>query len=131
MADQSLAEKTIELLNEIMRWRDGIEAALAYANGSHSFDDVVKKILTGEVHFFSYPECFTIMQIIIYPQHKNYHCFLAGGNQQALDAVRDEMLANAKALNCKHLSISGRHGWVRRLSTRGWKHVYSTMYLEI
>jgi hypothetical protein len=127
----SLAEKTIALLEDIMRWRDGIDAALSYAQGSHTFDDVVKKILTGEVHFFSYAECFTIMQVINYPQYRTYHCFLAGGNQAALDAVRDEMLSNAKALNCRFLSISGRHGWVKRLTSRNWKHVYSTMYLEV
>ena len=128
---QSLAEKTIELLNEIVLWQGGIEAALSYANGSHTFDDVVKKILTGEVHFFSYPDCFVIMQVILYPQYKTYHCFLAGGNQKALDKVLDEMTANAKHFDCRYLSLSGRHGWVRRLKTRGWQHTFSTMYLEL
>lgn len=129
--DTSLAEKTIGLLNEVMRWRDGIEAALSYAEGSHTFDDVVRKILTNEAHFFSYDDCFLIMQLVHYPQYKNYHCFLAGGNQAALDNARDQMIANAKALQCRYLSISGRHGWVKRLVSRNWKHVFSTMYLEL
>lgn len=127
----SLAEKTMDLLTEILRWRTGIEAALDYAEGSHTFDDVVRKILTNEVHFFAYPDCFLIMQVVLYPQYKNYHCFLAGGNQTALDRARDDMIANARALNCRHMSISGRHGWVRRLASRNWKHVFSTMYLEL
>lgn len=129
--EPDLATKTILLMNDLLRWKDGIEEALSYSNGSHTFDDVVRKVVTGEVHFYSYDECFTIMQVIIYPQYKTYHCFLAAGNQEALDNVRDDMLEVARTLGCRYLSISGRHGWVKRLQSRGWKHVYSTMYLEV
>ena len=129
--DTDLATKTILLMQDILRWKPGIEEALSYSNGSHTFDDVVRKIVVGEVHFYSYEGCFTIMQVIQYPQYRTYHCFLAAGNQDALDNARDDMLRAAKRLECRYLSISGRHGWVRRLVTRGWKHVYSTMYLEV
>lgn len=129
----SLAEKTKLLMDDLLKWQDSIEAALQYSEGSHTFDDVVAKVIRGEVHFYTYPGCFLIMQVINYPQFKNYHCFLAGGSQEALDAVRDDMLSAAKAIGCRHLSISGRHGWVKRLQSQGrqWRHVFSTMYLDV
>lgn len=128
---QDLADKTIALMMDIKRWKDGLEEALSFAEGSHTFDDVVEKIITGQVHFYSYPDCCLIMQVVTYPQFKNYHCFLACGNQDALDNARDDMLRMAQQLGCKNLSISGRVGWVRRLKSRGWKHVFATLYLEV
>ena len=127
----SLAEKTALLMGEILHWRDGIEDALQYGEHSHTFDDLVGKVLTGQLHFYNYEECCLFMQIVQYPQFKNYHCFLATGNQEALDAAGVDMSRIAREFGCKHLSISGRPGWERRLKVRGWKHVLSTMYLAV
>lgn len=130
-SDLSLAEKTILLMQEILAWREGIEQALTYGRGSYTFDDMIAKVITGEFHFYNYPECCLFMQVVTYPQFKNYHCFLATGTQEALDAAGEDMERMARQLGCKHLSISGRPGWERRLKARGWTHVLSTMYLEV
>lgn len=127
----SIAEKTVMLMQDILKWRDGIEDALKHGEGSHTFDDVVARVLRGELLFFNYPECCLFMQVIQYPQFKNFHCFVAVGNQDALDAAGWDMAKLANEYGCKHLSISGRVGWERRLKARGWKHVLSTMYLEV
>jgi hypothetical protein len=126
-----LATKMKLLMDDLLHWKEGIEDALSYADGSYVFDDVVAKVIKGEVHFYTYPECFVIMQQVIYPQHKNYHCFLAAGNQEALDGVLQDMLGAAEALGCKNLTITGRHGWVKRLRSRGWKHTFSTLSLPV
>lgn len=127
----SLAEKTVLLMTEILNWRPQIEDALQYGEHSYTFDDVVGQILVGNFHFYNYPECCLIMQVVQYPQFKNYHCFLAAGTQEALDAAGPDMERMGRQLGCRHLSISGRPGWERRLKVRGWKHVLSTMYLKI
>jgi hypothetical protein len=87
--------------------------------------------MRGELHFYTFEGCCLFMQEIHYPQFKNYHCFVAVGDQESLDKAGVHMAAMAKEYGCKHLSISGRVGWERRLRTRGWKHVLSTMYLEL
>jgi hypothetical protein len=127
----SIAEKTVLLMQEILSWREGIEEALKYGEGSHTFDDVVAKVLRGEFHFYNFEGCCLFMQVVHYPQFKNYHCFVAVGTQEALDAAGVHMQEVARQAGCKHLSISGRVGWERRLRARGWKHVLSTMYLEL
>ncbi len=127
----SLAEKTMLLMQDILSVREGIEAALAHAYDSYSFDDVVFKILSGECHFYKEDECFTIMQVITYPQYKTYHCFLASGTQEALDDIWEKMQVIAKALNCTYVTITGRPGWARRLKSRGWVHRYVTMAKEV
>lgn len=128
---ENLASKTILLMQDILHWKYHIDGALSYAQGSATFDDIVAKIVNGQCHFYSYNDCFLVMQVVEYPQYKVYHCYLAGGKQEALDDALFDMLSVAQTLGCRHLSLTGRHGWVRRLSTRGWKHVYSTMYLEV
>ena len=49
----SLAEKTALLMGEILHWREGIEDALQYGEHSHTFDDLVGKVLTGQSHFYN------------------------------------------------------------------------------
>jgi hypothetical protein len=126
----NLAQKTAILMHDILEWQEGIETALTYGESSHTFDDVVGKILRGELHFYKFDGCCLIMQLVVFPQFKNYHCFVAAGDQESLDNARDYVLAMARQYGCKHLSISGRVGWERRLKARGWKHVLSTLYLE-
>lgn len=127
----SLAEKTIMLMTDILKWRDGLEAALHHGGDSHTFDDVVARIIAGELHFYDFVDCCIIMQLVHFPRFKNYHCFAASGTQEALDEARKHMFEMGKHLGCKHISISGRPGWERRLKSRGWKHASTTMYMEI
>lgn len=127
----SLAEKTIMLMTDILKWRDGLEAALQHGGNSHTFDDLVARIITGDLHFYELGECRIVMQLVVYPRFKNYHCFAAAGTQEALDAAQAHMLEMGKHLGCKHISVGGRVGWERRLKARGWKHGSTTMYMEI
>lgn len=127
----SLAEKTVLLMQDILKWRSGIEKALAHGEGSHTFDDVVARVMRGELHFFTFDGCCLFMQVVQYPQFKNYHCFVAVGDQESLDAAGVHMQNLAREYGCKYLSISGRVGWERRLRTRGWVHVLSTLYKEV
>jgi hypothetical protein len=130
-SELSLAEKTVMLMTDILKWRDGIETALHHGANSHTFDDVVARILAGELQFYDFGDCCVIMQLVFFPQFKNYHCFAAAGTQEALDAVQEHMLNMSKHLGCKHLTISGRAGWERRLKARGWKQASVTMYMEV
>lgn len=127
----NLAQKTMMLMRDILEWEEGLTIALEHGQGSHTFDDLVARILRGELHFYNYPECCLVMQIVQYPQFKNYHCFAAAGNQEALDNAGEDMQRMARQFGCKHLSISGRPGWVRRLKERGWFQASATMYLEL
>lgn len=128
---KSLADNLIDLATGLLRWRETIEDALMVANYSHTFDDIVRIVVTGGAQFFEYDDCFIIMQVDVFPQHKAYHCFLAGGHMPSIMEKQEQMRANAKALGCKYMTITGRHGWVRQLKNAGWTHQYSILHCEV
>ena len=46
------AEVVINLLNDMLKYKLDIEAALGYSNHSHTFDDIVDMVVTGAAHFY-------------------------------------------------------------------------------
>ena len=123
---------TSSLTEMLLRYKDGIEAALKYSGYSHSFDDIVGAVVLGRAHFYPLSDdSFAIMEVKTYPQYKEYHCFLAGGNLDDLVAAQDMIGENGIALGCSDLSIMGRRGFARALKRHGWKetHVRMTRHL--
>lgn len=122
----------LEQLVEDLRTHEGnIKAAIAYTNGTHTFDDIVAMIMTGRVDYFPYQTAFVIMERITYPQFSIYHCFLAGGDLQGvLDSI-PPMKQEARRRDCRYLSMAGRKGWTKVLADDGWKHIATTMYTEV
>lgn len=127
----SAAEKSLRLLNSLIFWRNGIEAALEHAMYGYSFDDITTMVMRGELHFFSYPLCCVIMQPQSNPGYSTYHCLVACGSMQAIKDTEPMMRANAAALGCKYMSISGRPGWARELKKDGWDHRFSALFKEV
>ncbi|SFL44576.1 hypothetical protein [Shimia aestuarii] len=105
----------------LIGYKDAIEAALSHADYSHSFDDIVRGVLTGQLHFYPSGNDFAIMEIQQYPRFNAYHCFLAGGTTDALLELQEIITQNAKALNCDRLTFTGRRGFLRRLKDSGWE----------
>lgn len=120
-----------ELHRSLTRWEPFIKEALAHGHHAHTFDDIVHMILQNRVQFFAYPEAFCIMELVTYPQFKVYHCFLAGGKDEAVLAIEEPMTAIARSLECRYLSFAGRAGWQRILAKRGWTFACVTMYRDI
>lgn len=129
--DMTYFERLKTQLVLLEHWKPQIETAMRHGRRTHTFDDVVQMIMAERLHFFSYPEAFIIIELVQYPQFKTFHCFAAGGKMSALLAAIDEMKVLAKALDCRHLSITGRKGWERVLGRHGWGHLCSTMFLPI
>jgi len=98
------------------RCRPWIEAAMEYAHGTHTADDVEQAIRSGEAQFWPGRACAAVTQIEDYPKVRAASFWLAGGD---LDELRDELRprveAWAKAQGCRHLTITGRQGWGRAL----------------
>jgi hypothetical protein len=127
----SVLDKTMALLTAIRRWQPLIDDALHHAMYGYSFDDIVMMIMRGELHFFDFPKCCVIMQPQASPGYRTYHCLVACGDMQAIKDTEPLMRENAKALNCKYMSISGRPGWARELKSAGWTHKFSALFKEV
>jgi len=125
------AEIVIDLMQSMLKYRVDIEAALAYANNSHTFDNIVDMVVTGAAHFYPLENSCVLMEIQTFPNHKVYHVFLAGGDKEEILGVHPWMMENAKTLGCKYVSVCGRLGWVKELKRHGWKYQYAILSKEV
>jgi hypothetical protein len=107
--------------------RHHIEAALAHGGDTHTFDDVAAMIMDGRLQLWHGPNGCAVTEIIVYPQKKVLHCFLAGGEMaQILDMI-ESAVAWGKTQGCVALTLSGRLGWGKVLAKHGFKPVLLTM----
>lgn len=129
--DPPILEKLENLLGNLKKFENDIRIAIHHANDTHSFDDIVHMVISGRLHFFAFEKSFTLMEVVNYPKFNVYHCFIAGGKLDGVIESIEPMQQVARSLNCKFLSMAGRKGWGKVLAERGWKHVATTMYIEV
>lgn len=118
-------------IDGLRHWRRNIEIALEHGAHTHTFNDVCDMVLSGRLALFLYPSAFLLMETVSYPQFSVFHCFIAGGDMQAVLDTEADMAEIGKQLGCKYLSFSGRDGWLRVHKNNGWKPVCTTLYKEI
>lgn len=98
---------------EFRRLQSHIEAALEYSQGTHTADDVLEQISTGELQLWPGQNSVVVTQIITFPRKKVLHIFLAGGNQKELKEMDPYVVQWAKDQGCTALTFTGRLGWSR------------------
>lgn len=98
---------------EFRRLQDHVEAALEYSQGTHTAEDVLEQISTGELQLWPGKDSVVITQIITFPRKKVLHIFLAGGNQKELKEMDPYVVQWAKDQGCTALTFTGRLGWAR------------------
>lgn len=128
---ESKTDYTLHVLTMLKKYQLDIKKALSYSGDAYSFDDIAEGVLQGRYHFYPLPNSFVIMELSEFPNYKVYHTFLAGGDMNEIIGTHPWMKENAKVLGCKYVSVTGRHGWTRKLKAEGWKHMYDTLYLEL
>jgi hypothetical protein len=107
---------------EISQYRAQIDAALAYASGSHTFEDVCAAVDAGRMQCWPGAHSVVITEILEYPRKRTLNFFLAGGTLAELEAMTPNILAWAKTQGCHDTVFIGRKGWERSFLTRtGWK----------
>lgn len=108
-------------------YREWIEAALGYSGGTHNFDDIAAGIASGHMQLWPTKKACAVTEIVLYPQKKVLHVFLAAGD---LDQITDAIGAVeewGRAQGCESLTMNGRNGWQRVLNKRGWTSTMVTM----
>jgi hypothetical protein len=127
----TLADNLIHLMGILKKFELDIRTALEYGNNSHSFDDVVRMAVLGEVDVYEFPNSVIIMELTKYPNFSVYHGFIATGDLQEILDAHGLMFREAKLRGAKYLSIAGRRGWERAMKQRGWDHRLSILYKEV
>jgi hypothetical protein len=98
---------------ELNRCRKWIEDALEYSGGTHTFHDIALGVLSGRYHLFPNHNSAVVVEIVVYPQLKDLHFFLAGGNLDELKEMRPIIEAWGKSIGCTRVTLAGRRGWER------------------
>lgn len=111
------------MIRDISTYRSQIEAALKYADDSHSFEDIVRGIEDGQLQFWPGPNSVIITEILTYPNYRALNFFLAGGDITELEAMYTPIEDWAQARGCDRAILTGRKGWERSFltKTQGWR----------
>ena len=106
---------------EIQHYRTLLESALVYAGKTHTYEDVVHAVESGEAQFWPGPNSCIVTQIDEQPQGDILHFFLAAGNSKELARMAPEVVEWGKEQGCVKARLVGRKGWLRSfLNEQGW-----------
>ena len=126
-ASVEMAGRVVHLL---AKYRPQIEDACSRGLGTHSFDDVVAQLMSGDYHIMEEGDCFWIAQVQQYPRVKLYHVFISGGKLSAVKAAIPKMRDAARAAGAAKLTMAGRVGWKRIFEPLGAKTTQITMEMD-
>lgn len=116
------------MIHKLERYRKQIEAALVYADDSHSFEDIKQAVEAGTLQFFPGLSSVVVTEIVVFPRYKALNLFLAGGNMTELQAMLPEIESYAKYVGADRMILTGRKGWTRSfLKHEGYTEKMVTM----
>ena len=120
---------------ELMKCREWIQSALDKGGDTHDFKDIVDGVISGHMQLWSGTSGCAVTEILVYPNKKILHVFLAGvdqghGSKQITD-MHDSAVEFAKRNDCQGMTVSGRSGWKKILASRGWKQQFVTLAKEL
>lgn len=122
----------IDAFAELHRCRRWIEDALEYAQGTHTFNDIAAAVLSDRFQIWPSNNAVVVTEIVVYPQLKDLHFFLAGGNLDELKAMRPIIENWGKSVGCTRVSLAGRKGWERTfLKDEGYKPNWFVLSKEL
>jgi len=98
---------------EFERLRHHVAAALEYSGGTHKVEDIADGIRRGQFQLWPGKNSVVVTEIIVYPQLKDLHYFLAGGDLDELRLMRPIIESWGKEIGCSRVSLAGRKGWER------------------
>ena len=130
MADavELLAERNFGLA--LLPYKAHLEAALAYADMSHTFDDVVSLVASGAAQAWPGPASIIVTEIVEYPRHHVLHFFLGAGSLSELKAMVPIILEWGREQGCTRARVIGRRGWSRVFTRDPAWHVKPQVTVE-
>ena len=128
----SYADGVRAVLDILDKHRVDIEKALCYGRNSHTYNDVCKKVIEGELIFIPLADSVMLCEVSHLPQFSTFHCFVAAGDlDELLTEGTTQLGIAAQAYGCKHISMAGRRGWEPVLKKQGWVAPLTGMYKEV
>ena len=125
------ADERMPIMDQLVRCKNWIEAALAYSGGTHSFQDIVDGVISGRMQLWAGDSGCAVTEISVYPKKKVLHVFLAAGDMSQIIDFQDSAIQFAKMNGCDSMTIAGRSGWKRVLDKHDWNEQFVVLEREI
>lgn len=106
--------------SEWIRCKPWIEAALQYADGTHTIDDIEDGIEKGLFQFWSGRSSAVVTELIDYPRKRELNFFLVGGDLGELKLMEPLISMWAREQGCQRVRAGGRKGF-ERICSNGFK----------
>ncbi len=124
----------MKIHDELIKARDWIESALIKGGNTHNFKDIVDGVISGHMQLWMGANGCAVTEIVVYPNKKVLHVFLAGGDKghgiKQITDMHDDAVTWGKAQGCTGMSVAGRKGWKKVLEDKGWKQQFTTLAKE-
>ncbi len=124
----------MNITEELMRGKDWIESALKKGGNTHDFVDIVDGVMSGHMQLWMGKNGCAVTEIVVYPNKKVLHVFLAGGNKgygiKQITDMHDDAMAWGKQQGCEGMTVAGRKGWKKVLQKKGWSEQFTTLLKE-
>ncbi len=99
---------------------DGLGKALEYAGGSHTIDDVFRRVATGHAQLWESGDA-VIVSEVYEERKKRLHFWLAAGKKAEVIELSRRVLEWGRSIGCVRATLAGRKGWTRALHEQGWR----------
>jgi len=120
----------MDIKEELLRCEGWIQSALNKGGNTHGFVDVVEGVLSGHMQLWSSEKGCAVTEIVVYPNKKVLHVFLAGGKLEHITDMQEDAVKWAKDKGCKGMQLNGRAGWKKALRDTGWREQLTTLIKE-
>lgn len=107
------------------------DKALAIGGGTHTREDVVAKIKSGEFHCLHNEDAVVVFGVVQDPQVRFLHVFVVAGDFKRAMELEPQLIAFAQEQGCKFMTTSGRKGLIKRLPAYGWEPKYVTFRKDV
>lgn len=125
-------EQYEELKHEFTRLQRHVEAALIFAGGSHTRQDVWDMVAKEKAQLWFGPDSIIVTEIQTTPRMKILHFWLAGGSLGELERMYPLIEEWGVAMGCTQATLTGRKGWERTFLQRlGWTYAHTTFAKEL
>jgi len=119
---------------ELMRCKEWIQSALNKGGDTHNFKDVVDGVLSGKMQLWLNANGCAVTELVVYPNKKVLHVFLAGGDKgqgiKQVTDMHDDAVEWGKQQGCVGMTVTGRKGWKKVLTSKGWPEQFTTLLKE-
>jgi hypothetical protein len=102
----------------IIKWephRKYLCEAIEYTNGTHTEDDVLTMIASGQLTLWAGEKSALVTEFSQFPRMKCLNVFIGGGDLEELRELETKVVPYAKQHNCTRITGAGRLGWTKTL----------------